>query len=101
MPSLEELGASLSPAEYSGAQRLTFRCPLCRQRLIILNIWSGKATDLQYESGKTIRLHHAEQGPLKDWATLTITPSIDDQHGKSSNSGCPGWHGHVTNGVAK
>lgn len=101
MPMLEELGAHFIPCDYSGAQMLVFRCPKCRQRPITVNIWNAKATELQYAPGKTIRLHQATQGPGKSWSTLSITPSIDDHHGKPSDSGCTGWHGFVTNGVAE
>lgn len=101
MATLEELGAQFIGCEYEGAQRLTFRCPLCRQRPIVVNIWSGPASELQYEPGKRIRLHHADQGPNKDWATLSIQPSIDDQHGKPADNGCTGWHGFVRNGVCQ
>lgn len=100
MASLQELGASLAPSEYANAQRLTFRCPTCRQRVIAIDIWDGKPSVLECEAGKTIKLWHAEQGPYRDWDTLSITPSIDDKHGKQADSGCDGWHGHVTNGVA-
>lgn len=95
---LEELGARLGPSEYSGAQRLSFKCPTCRQRVISIDIWAGKPSNLEYEAGKKIRLWHAEQGPQRDWATLTITPSIDSPHGKPADSGCTGWHGFVTSG---
>lgn len=100
MPALQELGASLSSSTYAGAQRLTFRCPTCRQRVIAVDIWNGKPSVLEYEPGKAVKLWHAEQGPHQDWGTLTISPSIDDKHGKTSDSGCEGWHGHVVNGVA-
>lgn len=96
---LEDLSPELSPAVYPGAQVLAFRCPNCRQRLVTANIWSGPQSTLEYEPGKNINLHHAEQGPNCDWATLTVTPSIDSQHGKPSASGCTGWHGHITKGI--
>lgn len=98
---LRELSPQLSPSEYPGAQRLTFRCPLCLQRPIVVNIWDGPSKRLEYEPGKFINLHHAEQGPQKDWNTLTITPSIDDSHGKPADDGCMGWHGFVTKGHAR
>lgn len=98
---IEQLGAHFTPSEYSGAQRLSFRCPTCRQRTICVDIWEGRATVLEYEPGKRLKLWHAEQGPQRDLASLSITPSIDDQHGKPADTGCTGWHGFVTNGEAR
>ena len=100
-PTLRSLDAHFIDCEYERGQRLVFRCPNCEQRMIVVNIWSGKATTLEYEPGKTINLHHAEQGPNKDWETLTIEPSINDTHGKPSDHGCTGWHGFVRNGICQ
>lgn len=101
MPKLEELTPLLDKSAYSGAQSLSFLCPLCRQRMVSIDIWSGNAGPLEYEPGKIIKLWHAEQGLHKDWATLSITPSIDAEHNKPSASGCAGWHGFVSNGEAR
>lgn len=98
---LEELKPLLGQSAYSGAQSLLFLCPLCRQRMVSIDIWAGKDGPLEYEAGKVIKLWHAEQGPNKDWATLSITPSIDAQHNTPSASGCTGWHGFITNGEVK
>lgn len=98
MVKLEDLNPLLDKSAYDGAQSLSFLCPLCRQRMVSVDIWSGPSTVLEYAPGKTIKLWHAEQGPNKDWATLSITPSVDAVHHRASESGCVGWHGFVTNG---
>lgn len=97
---LEQLNPILGASAYSGAQSLSFLCPLCRQRMVSIDIWAGKAGPLEYEPGKVIKLWRAEQGPNGDWATLSITPSIDGQHHKPSANGCTGWHGFITDGEA-
>lgn len=82
-------------------QRLEFLCPICRNTPIGIEIWSGDATTLKLAEGTLQKIWHAEQGPHKDWASLTIKPSIDAVHGFSGTPprDCNGWHGYITNGV--
>lgn len=68
--------------------------------MVSVDIWEGNAGDLEISPGKVEKLWHAEQGPYRDWATLSITPSIDTTHNSPAANGCTGWHGFVTNGEA-
>lgn len=101
MAKLEELNPRLTTsAALDGVQELTFLCPSCRQRMVSVNIWAGKAGPVKYSDGQHVKLWHAEQGQDRDWASLSITPSIDAQHRKPAANGCTGWHGFVTKGEA-
>lgn len=78
-------------------QTLDFRCPLCRRGAVTVDIWSGKHGDVVLAAGEPPhRLWHAEQGPHRDWDTLSISPSIDATN--QPHRECPGWHGFITNG---
>lgn len=101
MAKLEELNPLLDKSAYDGAQSLSFLCPLCRQRVVSIDIWAGKDGPLEYQPGKVIKLWHAEQGPNRDWATLSVTPSIDAIHHRPAANWCKGWHGHIRNGEAQ
>lgn len=101
MTKLEDLNPTLGPSAFHGAQSLSFLCPLCRQRMVSIDIWNGKEGLLQYAPDKTIKLWHGTQGPERDWGTLSITPSIDAVHHKPAANGCTGWHGFITNGEVK
>lgn len=100
MAKLEELRPQLSDAG-STFQTLYFLCPLCRQRMVAVDIWGGTAGDIEIEPGKVVRLWHAKPGPHRDFASLSITPSIDAVHSTPAANGCKGWHGFVTNGEAR
>lgn len=59
-------------------QNLYFLCPACRTREVGIDIWSGNAGSVVLRAGqRPVKLWHAEQGPYRDWATLTVSPSID------------------------
>jgi hypothetical protein len=76
-------------------QNLYFQCPHCRGREVGIDIWHGPAGLVVVKAGACpVRLWHAEQGPHRDWGTLTVSPSIKI----SSHGDCPGWHGHIVNG---
>ena len=97
MPALTQLNAAYSESPVEGAERLTFACPNCRKRLIIIDVWESAYTDAwTKDSSRRLRVHQRDH---RDLASITIQPSIDDKHGKSYN-GCEGWHGHIKYGVA-
>lgn len=102
MARLADLSPELRSVDRGGLtyQTLTFSCPLCRKGGLQVHVWKGKAGDVQIADG-TVRLWHAEQGPHRDWATLSITPSIDGTnapHKDFHGNVCPGWHGYITDG---
>lgn len=98
---LSELSPTLSESKLPNAQQLNFLCPACRKRRILVDIWHGEHGDVQGPNG-VVRVWHAEQGPNRDWDTLSITPSIDHKHGNVTDERpCVGWHGFITNGIAK
>lgn len=98
---LSDLAPKLSESPLGAvAQRLDFLCPLCRKRRISVDIWHAPAGEAPV-GDHTIRVWHATQGPLRDWDTLTLTPSINHEHGLvTPERPCPGWHGFITNGEA-
>lgn len=83
-------------------QSLYFLCPICQRHEIGIEIWHGPSgfhdVGLKDANGAPVltKLWHGEQGPARDWDTLTITPSISA--GGSERSKCAGWHGTITNG---
>ena len=52
MAKLEDLNPILDKSAYDGAQSLSFLCPLCRQRMVSIDIWAGPSTILEYAPGK-------------------------------------------------
>lgn len=97
---LVDLRPRLSDPSEEGSQFLVFLCPICRKHEIGVDIWAGKAgvVDLGARPDGTRnikKLWHAEQGPHRDWETLSITPSIDRS---PCGDPCGGWHGFITNG---
>jgi len=101
---LAELHPRLSPMsgpDEWGTQFLAFRCPKCLEHEISIYIWSGPAIEQkrQYpEVTLTQRVWHAEQGPHRDWDTLTVTPSVNRE---GCGDKCGGWHGFITNGEVR
>ena len=83
-------------------QNLKFLCPACGKHEIGIEIWHGPHgihdVGLKDADGKPtpIKLWHGEQGPYRDWDTLSITPSISMP--PIPKHDCPGWHGFITNG---
>ena len=95
---LDELDPLIGESRYGYAQTLNFLCPNCRKRRIAIDIWNGPSTEVKVGENK-VRLWHAEQGPLRDWRTLTVSPSVDHHHGNPTpERPCIGWHGFITNG---
>jgi hypothetical protein len=94
MPKLTDLNPRIKG---SGGlyQNLYFQCPGCRGREVGVDIWAGSAgMVILKDNSRPVKLWHAEQGPHRDWDTLTVSPSINiAPHGE-----CLGWHGHITNG---
>jgi hypothetical protein len=78
-----------------GTQVLILLCPKCQKHEFSVNIWSGNAGEV-LSGDQKVRFWHAEQGPLRDWATLSLSPSLDRE---GLGDKCGGWHGTITNGV--
>lgn len=72
-------------------QSLYFLCPACRKHEVGVEIWNGPSGVFE-----GVKLWHGEQGPDRDFDTLSITPSI--ACGPSEKHECAGWHGFITDG---
>jgi hypothetical protein len=67
-----------------------FSCPLCRKGRVVVWLVLG---------GEPRNGAHVTNVLPPAWDRMTIRPSVADE-GKCTrtNRGCPGWHGHITNG---
>lgn len=97
---LADLSPSIELPNEHGFQYLRFLCPVCRKHVDLIGIWARPSGEVKWtaEYGPASqRVWQATQGPNRDWATLSITPSIDI----APHNECAGWHGFITNGEAK
>lgn len=100
MTALSELKPRINPPRADGEQFLAFLCPRCRRHEISIEIWSKPPGEVERTIGDQtfkVRVWSATQGPHHDWATLSITPSINRQ---GLGDKCGGWHGFITSGEA-
>jgi hypothetical protein len=97
---LADLNPRILPPGEQGTQFLAFLCPRCRRHEIAVELWGGPAGEIDRSIGEhtfKVRVWHATQGQHRDWATLSLTPSINRD---STGDTCGGWHGFITNGEA-
>ena len=85
-----------------GYQCFTYLCPTCRKLRARTAIWSRPYGDVRWTDADGHdcfeRVWHATQGPLRDWGTLSLSPSINMLPHKLGDGQCPGWHSHITEG---
>lgn len=99
---LDPVMVDLVPNE-RGFQRLTFLCPTCKKLRLNHAIWSRPEGEVKWTDADgnkcAERVWQATQGPLLDWDTISLTPSMNTPPHKHGTGGeCPGWHGFITNG---
>lgn len=98
---LADLSPRIGQPGPHGEQFLAFRCPRCRHHEISIEIWSRPHGEIERElSGEKykVRVWRAEQGPYRDWDTLSLSPSINRD---GLGDKCGGWHGHITDGEVR
>ncbi|WP_192246151.1 hypothetical protein [Mesorhizobium silamurunense] len=85
-----------------GYQYFTFLCPTCRKLRIRHAIWSHPPGEVRWKDAggndRFERVWQATQGPLLDWDTLSLSPSLNTPPHKRAGEQCHGWHGHIING---
>jgi hypothetical protein len=72
---------------------ITFLCPACRKGIVSVWLVLG---------GEPRKGAHVANVLPPAWDAMTIRPSIADE-GRctaAKRTGCPGWHGFITNGEA-